>query len=316
MNKSEFQAPEPLTFTAPPELTPCRLDKLLTHLLNQYSRTFIKSLIDRGLVALATGATAKASSVIKAGDQLTVTIPQLTMLTPSEKQVDHLNVQVIYEHPDFLIISKPAGLITHAPSATSQATTLVDWLLTYCSSLQQVGQPERPGIVHRLDKDTSGLMIVPRTNQAHMRFTTLFKDRLIHKTYLAIVQGHPPREGQIDFRIGRHPTDGKMSHIAPHGRDAITNFTTLEYFIKDQLKYALVQAKPVTGRTHQIRVHCTGMGHPLVGDHLYGTKSPFIARHALHAHKIAFVWAGENYEFEAPLPEDMTLVLENLKNKS
>jgi 23S rRNA pseudouridine1911/1915/1917 synthase len=192
--------------------------------------------------------------------------------------------------------------------------TLVDWLTSHFKEIETVGSIERPGIVHRLDKDSSGLLIIARTNYAHQIFTKLFKDRAIKKTYLALVEGHPEKSGTIDQPIGRHQTHrlrmttyGASSSVPT--RHAITHYKVLEYFDN----YSLVEFKPETGRTHQIRVHAAFLGHPLVGDTLYASSSPFIKRHALHASSLSFNFEDKLYEFNADLPHDFATLIAQIK---
>jgi 23S rRNA pseudouridine1911/1915/1917 synthase len=180
---------------------------------------------------------------------------------------------------------------------------------------------DRPGIVHRLDKDTSGLLLIARTNYAHATFNTLFQTRTIHKTYLALVHGHPPASGTIDLAIGRHPVNrhtmttfkaGTYEAARHRTRNAFTAYTVLEYFDE----YSLLEVKPVTGRTHQIRVHLAALGHPIVGDAVYGTASKLIARQALHAHRLQFMFDGQEHIFTQPLPGDMANVVSSIKKSS
>jgi 23S rRNA pseudouridine1911/1915/1917 synthase len=178
-----------------------------------------------------------------------------------------------------------------------------------------VGAQDRPGIIHRLDKDTSGLMIIPRTHHAYNTFGSLFRNRTIHKTYYALVQGHPPKEGFIDLSIGRHPhirvkmatfDKEKTAHYIKKGyriRTAFTHYRVIKYFTD----YALVEFKPTTGRTHQIRVHASAIGHPIIGDETYGSSSVLIQRQALHAAKLQFQFDNEQFSFSINLPDDISI---------
>ena len=216
----------------------------------------------------------------------------------------------MHEDPDFYIIEKPAGLMVHRPSTSSVELTLIDWLVHQVPEIINIGHPERPGIVHRLDKNTTGLLIVPRTSRAHMLFSDLFKNRDIKKTYLAVVRGHPEKEGTIELPIGRDPiTRNKMTVNGIEAREAVTRYKVLTYFENA----ALVEIYPVTGRTHQIRVHFKAIGHPLLGDQLYGTRSPLIKRHALHATQLTFDFKGKPYTFTSTPPQDFELLLSKLK---
>ena len=226
-----------------------------------------------------------------------------------------------FENENFIVVNKPAGLLVHATDTAKDEVTLVDWLLTKVKGLTGIGAVERPGIIHRLDQDTSGLLVVAKNNYAHEKISQMFKDRLVKKTYWAIVKGHPAKEGAIDFSVMRHPvyrnkmihvqTSGKLSTKQASARDALTNYIVLEDF--DDC--SLVEAKPVTGRTHQIRVHFSGLGHPLIGDKLYGQQSKFIKRHALHAKAIEFEFEGKKYHLEAEVPKDFQRALKELKSE-
>ncbi len=296
----------------PQEYDGSRIDTFITAQFPLYSRSFFTRLIDDGNVSLNDTPISKGGVRVAAGDSVSVQFP-----AQREIQVDALkekpDVEVIYESPDFLIINKPAGLLVHPTSMKSTAATLVDWLLLNYSNIEDVGYVDRPGIVHRLDKDTSGLLIVPRTNHTHGIFSDLFRDRKMSKTYYAIVEGHPEREGTITAPIGRDPVSKtKMTTHERPGlkmRDATTHFKVLEYFENA----ALVEVKPVTGRTHQIRVHFVSIGHPLIGDVVYGKKSKLIKRHALHAHNLAFEFQGKKYAFEKTLPEDLQQLINKLR---
>ncbi len=291
-----------------------RLDLFLQQVLPEYSRSFFQKLIEDGHVTCNNQVVSKPSHKLKQGDSIICSIPRIDFARSAAaiapELVQDLAVQVVAQEPDFLIINKPAGLVVHKPAHTSTQVTLVDWLMASYPTLQAVGETERPGIVHRLDMQTSGLMIIPRTIAAHATFTHMFKERLIKKTYLAIVQGHPPAQATIDYAISRHPTERtKMTHSRSHGRAASTDFQVIDYF-KDA---ALVKAFPKTGRTHQIRVHCAAWGHPIIGDTVYGKKSPLIARQALHAAELDFEYNNKKYHFEADLPEDMKMAIDILR---
>lgn len=303
-------------FTVPTETEPIRIDAFLTQQLPDFSRSFIKKLIQEELITV-NDKPIKASTILKPTDTITVIVPPpeppyAIEPTPEIREaLKKLPVTIIHQEPDFYIIDKPAGLLVHQASTQSDALTLVDWLVHQAPEITQIGHPERPGIVHRLDKDTSGLLVVPRTQYAHNLFSDLFKNRNIKKTYLAVVKGHPDKEGVIDLPIGRDPiTRNKMTIDGIEPRQAVTHYKVLTYF-EDA---ALVEVYPVTGRTHQIRVHFKAIGHPLLGDQLYGTtKSLHIKRHALHASQLAFDFKGKSYTFTSKPPQDFELLLSKLK---
>jgi 23S rRNA pseudouridine1911/1915/1917 synthase len=187
--------------------------------------------------------------------------------------------------------------------------TLSDWLTLTFKELTTVGSPDRPGIVHRLDKDTTGLMIIPRNNSAHEEFSRMFKNRCITKIYTAVVMGKPKERDDITLPIARHPMNrNQMTHLIPTGRPAHTAYRVLQYLVDA----ALLEIQLFTGRTHQIRVHCAAIEHPVFGDPIYGHKSKIIARQALHASKINFEWKSQRYTFEAPLPQDMLDLIKQL----
>jgi len=224
-----------------------------------------------------------------------------------------LAVEIIQETDRFLIINKPAGLIVHKPGPQSTAVTLVDWLLPRYPELATVGDGARPGIVHRLDKDTSGLMIIPRDPVTHAAIGRLFQSRAITKTYYALVVGTPPQEGEINFSITRDPrTPTRMTHSKTLGKTAYTRYAVIQQYPT----MALIAAYPTTGRTHQIRVHLKAIGHPIIGDLVYGDGYPkyhhpssLIARQALHAAKLALTLDDISYSFTAPLPPDMVQMM-------
>jgi 23S rRNA pseudouridine1911/1915/1917 synthase len=290
---------------------PLRIDLFLVQEFPQYSRTFFQQLITQGQVLLNNKPIVKANILIKSHDIVEITFPETVLKKGLELPENDLGIQVIYQHPDFLIIYKPPYLIVHAPTHYTTTFTLVDWLLHYFKELAHVGQSDRPGIVHRLDKDTSGILIIPRNEKAHAYFSNLFKHRAIEKTYLAVVQGHPPQEGTIEFAITRHPVHKhKMTHIIPAGRESITQYEILQYFSDS----ALVKVIPLTGRTHQIRVHFAALGYPIIGDTVYGKSSPYIKRQALHAYRLSFFYKDHLYTFVYGLPEDMQELIRHLKS--
>ncbi len=289
-----------------------RIDVFLARQLPVFSRSIIKKLLTNQQVLINHTTPAKPSYIIKDNDIITL----LSIPTPTarsfQKVPKNIGVQIIAEHPDFLIINKPAGLVVHPPEQTFTDIALTDWLIQEYPEIIDVGDSLRPGIVHRLDRNTSGIMIIARTNMAYQKFVQMFKDRLIQKTYIALVNGHPEKTGTIDFAIGRHPVQKNIMHAfiaIPENscaRQAITHFKTLQHFDT----FSMVEVKPKTGRTHQIRVHFKAIGHSLMGDTVYGTASKKIGYHALHAQKLEFAYDGSDYEFFSPLDS----VLQNILN--
>lgn len=322
-----------LTLVIPEKFDHIRLDAILTLLLPSYSRNFFQNIIKEGLVLVNNKQICKPSFQVKSGNTITLTFPPKRVVESVD--VEHalksknLDIDVIYCHEHFLMVYKPANVMVHAPTERSTAITLVDWLLVHYPDLKEIGYSDRPGIVHRLDKDTSGLLIVARTAHAHMVFSKLFKDRSIKKTYMAVVEGHPEKMGSIKVPIGRSPQGNKMAvfpeyahsitidsnhplfakRSAPKVRHAITHYKVLKYFDS----HALIQANIETGRTHQIRVHFASLGHSIVGDPIYGKKSKLIKRQALHASNLAFAFDGQEFSFSKDMPADMQELIEQLK---
>ena len=262
-------------------------------------------MIDAGLVTVE-GRVPKASEKVREGLEVTVTVPP-----PEETglQPEPIPVTIIYQDPDIIVVDKPAGLTVH-PAPGHPQGTLVNALLAACPDLQGISGTLRPGIVHRLDKDTSGLLVVAKNDRAMRSLQAQLKERQVHKTYLALVHGVPkPREGQIEAPIGRHPKNRKKMAVVEGGRESVTR-----YRVREELPggYSLLEVEPVTGRTHQIRVHLAAIGHPIIGDAVYGRASKLLGRQFLHAHRLGFRMpaSGREIEFESPLPEDLRGALE------
>jgi len=286
------------------------------------SRSQAKRLIEEGLILL-NGRRVKASSPVRAGDMVAGVVPEPE---PLSVEPEALPIAVLYEDADILVLDKPAGLVVH-PSTTGSSGTLVNALLHHCRDLPGIKGVIRPGIVHRLDKDTSGVMVVAKTEAALAELGRQFKERDVEKTYLAIVHGmFRERAGTIEAAIGRHPTERKkMSTHSRSGRGAVTQWGLLEAFSG----YSLLEIRPQTGRTHQIRVHLASVGHPVLGDALYGRKSrpgaiadlifrdvvKKLNRQALHAHRLTFTHprTRERITFTSPVPPDMEEVLRCLR---
>jgi 23S rRNA pseudouridine1911/1915/1917 synthase len=298
-----------------PEQAGLRIDIFLTLQLPIFSRSLIKKLLVNKQIIINHSNPAKPSYIIKYNDTITL----LSLPTPTErlrKQIpDDIGVKIIAQEQDFLIINKPAGVVVHPPEQTFTDIALTDWLVEKYPHIADVGDPARPGIVHRLDRNTSGIMIIALTNTAYQNFTTMFKDRQIKKTYKAIVTGHPDQAGSINYFIGRHPIQKNIMHCFTSmpenstARDATTDYKVLQYFES----YSLVEVKPKTGRTHQIRVHFKAIGHPLLGDTVYGTASKKIEYHALHAEQLEFMYQGASYQFSSPLDPALEKIIRSAK---
>jgi 23S rRNA pseudouridine1911/1915/1917 synthase len=293
-----------------------RLDKLLADTVPELSRSAAQRLIDRGQVTVQ-GEQVKASYKTKTGDLVVARLPGETA---PELVAEEIPLRVIYEDPHLLVVDKPAGMVVH-PAAGHAGGTLVNALLAYCPELAASGD-DRPGIVHRLDRDTSGLILVAKREKIQRALQRQFKEREVDKAYLALLDGHlQPAWGRIDAPVGRDPQHRQRMAVVPGGREAVTEYHVLEQYARQvgpaAGEYCLVEAEPETGRTHQIRVHFASIGHPVVGDRVYGRRRTHLqlTRQFLHAWRLVFKHpvGGERIELEAPLPEDLASVLEMLK---
>lgn len=285
-----------------------RLDKILFQQLPGYSRSYFQDLIDRGFVLVNGKKVTKSSYAVQLNDQISVTIPPAKEydLTPTEVAFD-----VVDENADFLVINKPAGLVVHPSDNNKEEVSLVHGLLHRYPDFCNLKDEQRPGVVHRLDRDTSGLMLIARTERSQRELISMFEKRQMHKTYLAVVTRHPHKSGTIEFPIGRHPIHRhKMSHMGIASREATSLYENLVYY-KDS---SLVSVRIITGRTHQIRVHMAAIGHGLVGDSLYGYKSRLISRQALHSWRLSFEFKGKKFHYQIPVPQDMKILLQKLKS--
>lgn len=280
-----------------------RLDRFLAEQGRGLTRSRIHALISEGLVSL-NGVPARPSQRVRAGDRIVLKVPPVREmdLTPQD-----IPVELIYQDAELVVLDKPAGLSVH-PGPGHPDGTLVNALLARCPDIKGIGGVARPGIVHRLDKDTSGLMVVAKTERAHHDLSAQIKARQVHKEYLALTVGVPPQdEGIIDAPIARDPRNRKRMAVVLSGRESCTHYRVAER-LGD---YALVELVLETGRTHQIRVHLAYLGYPLYGDELYGRRSPDLSRQFLHANVLGFRRPanGEWVEFRSDLPPELSGIL-------
>lgn len=294
-----------------------RLDKFLADSVADLSRSAAQRLIDAGQVSV-NGEPAKASYKVKAGDMVVAHLPRTE---PAELVAEAIRLEVVYEDNYLLVLNKPAGMVVH-PAPGHARGTLVNALLAYSPELASSGD-DRPGIVHRLDRDTSGLILVAKSEKIRRALQRQFKERQVQKAYLALLDGHlQPAWGRIEAPIGRDPHHRQRMAVLPGGREAVTEYHVLETFSHQVGQtagdYSLVEAEPRTGRTHQIRVHFASIGHPVVGDTVYGRRRPRlpVSRQFLHARRLAFRHPASKarIELEAPLPADLLALLALLGN--
>lgn len=280
-----------------------RLDRFLARHIPGLSRSYAQQLIAEGLV-MVNGKPRKPSGKVSPGDEVIVTVPAPR---PLEVVPEARGLDILYEDADVLVLNKPAGLPVH-PAPGHERGTLVNALLAYSPDLAGIGGRLRPGIVHRLDKDTSGVMVVAKNQRAHQSLACQIKDRQVLKLYLALVQGEvKPPQGLVDAPIARDPQHRKRMAVVSGGRPAQTSYRVLAAVPG----LSFVEARLHTGRTHQVRVHFAALGHPVVGDPVYGRPSDLIDRQALHAWRLGFALPsdGTGREFTAPLPPDLRAAL-------
>lgn len=290
---------------------PIRLDKFLVTCLPVHSRARLQGLVRDGFVTINDRPAAKTGQVLNTGDEILLRIPPSA---PSQLQPENIPLNLIFENSDLMIVNKPAGMVVH-PAAGHATGTLVQAALAHAPEIDGIGGEVRPGMVHRLDKETSGLIILAKNEKAHRWLQNQFKQRLVKKVYIALVDGFPPTPaGRVEAPIGRDPSHRKkMAVVTPEkGRAAVTEYHTLQRFTH----HTLLEAHPLTGRTHQIRIHLAFLGCPIVGDRLYGHRrvSVEIDRHFLHAARLTITLPGESAPatFEAPLPRELEDVLAHL----
>jgi len=288
-----------------------RLDKFLARQLPGQSRSRLQAIIKDGGVTVNETVATKSGLALLTGDKISICIPEVV---PGNLEPESIPLDIVFENEHLVIINKPAGMVVH-PAPGHASGTLVHAALGNFGDLQGIGGEVRPGIVHRLDKDTSGLIIVAKNEKAHRWLQEQFRLRKVKKTYLALVDGKPPTpSGRVEAAIARDAAHRKQMTVVSDGRGraAITEFHTVKQFSQ----HTLVEAHPLTGRTHQIRLHMAFLGCPIVGDLVYGRKKPSLdlERHFLHAYQISIILPGESEArtFQAELPADLQTILDQL----
>ncbi len=291
-----------------------RLDKFLVSCLPDLSRSRLQALIRDGQVKINGQTAAKSGTLVEDGQVVQIYLPEPA---PAGLQPEKYPLDILYEDGNVIVVNKPAGMVVH-PSAGHASGTLVNAALAHAPDLTGIGGEIRPGVVHRLDKDTSGIILLAKNDAAHRWLQAQFKQRQVEKIYLALVDGKPPTpKGRIEAPIGRDPKNRqKMAVVPPEkGREAVSDFFTVENFSA----HTLLQVHPLTGRTHQIRLHLAFLKCPVAGDTVYGRKRASIPvrRHFLHAWRLTICLPGEKTErtFEAPLPPELQEVLSQLRGR-
>ncbi|WP_337983312.1 RluA family pseudouridine synthase [Lysinibacillus sp. C5.1] len=287
-----------------------RIDKAVSSIQNEWSRTQISNWITEGIVKV-NGEAVKAKYKVKAGDVVEIIVPEAE---PLDVIAENLDLEIVYEDADVLVVNKPKGMVVH-PAPGHLTGTLVNGLMYHCTDLSGINGIMRPGIVHRIDKDTSGLLMVAKNDKAHESLVEQLVNKTVTRKYTALVHGHIAHDkGTIDAPIGRDQKDRQKQAVVDKGKHAVTHFQVIERFGD----YTLVECRLETGRTHQIRVHMQYIGFPLVGDPKYGPRKTMdFGGQVLHAGVLGFTHptTGEYMEFEAPLPVDYVQILDELRNK-
>lgn len=283
-----------------------RIDLYLVTVLPEFSRSRIQQLIRTGFVRLNAAIT-RPNEPVRTGDQIELRNPPMEKI---ETRPEAIPLEILFEDDDLIVINKPAGMTVH-PGAGHREHTLVNALLHHCRTLSGIGGKERPGIVHRLDKETSGCLVAAKNDVAHRELSKQFAERTVEKIYLALVAGKMRNEtGVIEERIGRHPVHRqRMSASSSRGRPARTEY----HVLRSSEQASLLECRLHSGRTHQIRVHLHHLGHPVLGDKIYGSRlAKNFPRQMLHAWKLGFLHphSGERKNFEAPLPDDFAVALQ------
>jgi 23S rRNA pseudouridine1911/1915/1917 synthase len=308
------------TFLADPAQAGQRIDKFLSENLKHISRSRIQKLIGEQKVLVGDRPVSKHYRLCH-GDSIQIS-GLAEVFEQSHIDAEEIDLNIIYEDQHIVVISKEAGMVTH-PASGNNSNTLVNALLYHFKDLSKLSGEERAGIVHRLDKDTSGLLIAAKNEEVHYQLSDMFKDRTVKKTYIALVEGKFEEEkGKIDLPIGRSRLDRrKMSISIDSGRRSVTHFRVKEDF---RAQVTLLDVYPLTGRTHQIRVHLSYINHPIIADQIYGSKYSAklakkieLKRQFLHAHRLEFTHpiTKKEMEFEDPLPEDLSLPLKTLRGE-
>ncbi len=310
--------------TAPSDGEAGRLDQFVARSIEGMTRSTVQRLLDEGRVTVD-GKVEKPSLKLRGGECIVVVVPPPV---PALPEAEEIPLEILHEDGDLVVINKPAGMVVH-PGAGTPGGTLVNALLAHCADLSGIGGEIRPGIVHRIDKDTTGVLVVAKNDRSHEGLARQFREHSIKRIYLALVYGSPRTDtGRIEGAIGRHPTDRKrMSGKARHGKHAVTHWKVLARYPG----MTLLRLRLETGRTHQIRVHLSEAGHPLVGDEVYGgagrandLRDPVLkklvrelGRQALHAKTLGFIHpaSGGYMEFDTELPEDMVRIITYLEHQ-
>jgi 23S rRNA pseudouridine1911/1915/1917 synthase len=289
-----------------------RLDKFLVECFPEFSRSRLQNLIKDGFVTVDGVPIHKTGTKVEAGNVVNIRIPPTQ---PSSLIPEAILLDIIFENDDLMVVNKPAGMVVH-PGAGHETGTLVHAALSHAPEMEGIGGERRPGVVHRLDKNTSGLILLAKNDPAHRWLQDQFRFRKVKKTYLALVDGKPPTPtGRIEAPIGRDTSQRRqMAIVVPDkGREAFSEYRTLETFPH----HTLLEIHPITGRTHQIRLHLQFLGCPVVGDTIYGRRKPSLPldRHFLHATRLTVLLPGEAEPrtFEAPLPDELVQVLDGLR---
>ena len=289
-----------------------RLDVFLSEQTEEYTRSRLKKLIEEGQVFVNGNKTTKAGAEIKRGDKVLITVPEAVEYTAKPENIP---IEIVYEDGDFAVVNKPQGMTVHVGNG-NESGTLVNALLYALDSLSGIGGVLRPGIVHRIDKDTTGLLVVAKNDKAHVSLASQIAEKTCRRTYYALLEGNLKEEkGRVVTDIGRHPTDRLKMSVLPDGKGklAITDFEAAAHFGSE---FTLCKFDLQTGRTHQIRVHAKHLGHPVAGDPVYGYKKQKIKADGqlLHAHRLELTHpsSGERMAFNAPLPPAFAEILEKL----